>query len=96
MEFKTNDALTNKFATGIPDQKNAREDTVNNTSEIEKHKVKKLHPKHLLHWLMAYQVKNNYINISGQVAPFFKPIIALKPWDWDGHFEYNKRYKRSF
>ena len=31
-----------------------------------------------------------------QGGPFFKPIFALKPWDYDGRFEYNKRYKQSF
>ena len=36
-----------------------------------------------------------FSNISGQGGPFFKPIFALKPWDRDGRFEYNKRYKRS-
>ena len=37
-----------------------------------------------------------FSNISAQSGPFFKPIFALKPWDRDGRFEYNKRYKRSF
>ena len=40
--------------------------------------------------------KNIFANISGQGGPFFKPIFALKPWDRDGRFEYNKRYKQSF
>ena len=33
---------------------------------------------------------------SAQSGPFFKPIFALKPWDRDGRFEYNKKYKWSF
>ena len=40
--------------------------------------------------------KNIFANILGEGGPFFKPIFALKPWDRDGRFEYNKRYKRSF
>ena len=44
-------------------------------------------------WLTKW--KNNFVYILGQDASFFKPIFALKPWDWDGHFEYNKRYKRG-
>ena len=34
--------------------------------------------------------KINEIN-TGWVV--FKRIFVLKPWNWDGHFEYNKRYK---
>ena len=37
-----------------------------------------------------------FSNISSQGGPFFKPIFALKSWDWDGRFEYNKRFKWSF
>ena len=40
-------------------------------------------------------LKNIYVNISAQGGSFFKPIFALKPWDRDGCFEYNKRYKQS-
>ena len=36
-----------------------------------------------------------FANISAQSGSFSKPIFALKPWDRDGRFEYNKRYKRS-
>ena len=36
-----------------------------------------------------------FSNISLQGGLFFQPFFALKPWDWDGHFEYNKRSKRS-
>ena len=39
--------------------------------------------------------KNIFANISAHVGPIFKPIFALKPWDGDGRFEYNKRYKRT-
>ena len=35
--------------------------------------------------------KNIFVNISAQGGSFFKPIFALKPWDQDGRFEYNKR-----
>ena len=37
--------------------------------------------------------KNIFANISAQGGPFFKPIFALKPWDREGRFEYNKKYK---
>ena len=37
-----------------------------------------------------------FANIMAHNGPFFKPIFALKPWDGDGRFEYNKRYKRNF
>ena len=40
-------------------------------------------------------LKNIFVNILAQGGSFFKPIFALKPWDQDGCFEYNKRYKRS-
>ena len=40
--------------------------------------------------------KNIFANISAHGGPFFKPIFALKPWDGDGRFEYNKRYKGSY
>ena len=40
--------------------------------------------------------KNIFANILAHAGPFFKPIFALKPWDRDGRFEYNKRYKPSF
>jgi len=36
-----------------------------------------------------------FSNISAQGGSFFKPIFALKPWDRDGGFEYNKRFKQS-
>ena len=36
-------------------------------------------------------LKYIFANISAQSGSFFKPIFALKPWDWDGHFEYNKK-----
>ena len=39
--------------------------------------------------------KNIFVNISAQGGSFFKPIFALKPWDQDGRFEYNKRNKLS-
>ena len=38
-------------------------------------------------WLAKSQ--NIFEDILGQVGSFFKPIFALKPWDWDGRFEYN-------
>ena len=38
--------------------------------------------------------KNIFANISAHGGPFSKPIFALKPWDGDGRFEYNKRYKK--
>ena len=44
---------------------------------------------------LRYLRKNIFVNISAQGGSFFKPIFALKPWDQDGCFEYNKRYKRS-
>ena len=36
-----------------------------------------------------------FSNISGQGGLFFKPIFALKPWDQDSRFEYNKSHKWS-
>ena len=36
-------------------------------------------------------LKNGFANFSAHGGPFLKPIFALKPWDRDGHFEYNKR-----
>ena len=41
-------------------------------------------------------LKNGFANFSAHCGPFFKPIFALKPWDRDDRFEYNKRYKQSF
>ena len=31
-----------------------------------------------------------FANISANGGPFFKPIFALKPWDGNDRFEYNK------
>ena len=41
-------------------------------------------------------LKKSFANFSAHCGPIFKPIFALKPWDRDGRFEYNKRYKRCF
>ena len=38
-------------------------------------------------------LKNGFANFSAHGGPFLKPIFALKPWDRDGHFEYNKMWK---
>ena len=43
-------------------------------------------------WLAKSQ--NIFEDISGQVAPFFKPIFALKPCNQDGRFEYHKSHKQ--
>ena len=42
-------------------------------------------------WLTKSQ--NIFEDILGQVGSFFKPIFALKPWDWDNRFEYHKSHK---
>ena len=40
---------------------------------------------------LACHIENTFANFSAHSGPFFKPIFALKPWDQDGRFEYNKR-----
>ena len=38
--------------------------------------------------------KQLLIDISGQVAPLFKPIFALKPCNQDSRFDYHKSHKQ--
>ena len=38
-------------------------------------------------------LKNIFVNISAQSGWFSKPIFALKPWEQDSRFQYNKSFR---
>ena len=68
--------------------KNRFEKRSNQARDIFKNVLRLGEPNQTAGW------KQFLIDISGQVAPFFKPIFALKPCNQDGRFDYNKSHKQ--